>query len=84
MESAQQKNLKQTGRTLKSVAILFTISGYIFGPMIILGGLGIWLGNRYESLVFPVVFLIAALVISNVLIFKRGKHVADKLNDSNE
>lgn len=64
---------------LKSLAVVGIVTGFIFGPMLVIGGLGYWLGQQFDTIIFPIVFLLIALVVSNILIFKRTQTITEKL-----
>lgn len=80
MTQDTQLKADSVARSFKGLSIIFAMSGYIFGPMIVLGGTGIWLGRRFDSVLIPIVFLLVALVAANILIFKKGPAIAEKLN----
>lgn len=81
MEKKRENSLEDNKKPLfLGLSIIFSISGYIFGPMILFGGIGFWLGKKYDSMVFIVVALIIALLISNTLIFKRSHAIAQRLS----
>lgn len=67
-------------RTVQALAIVGITSGYIIGPMAILGGIGWWLTNRYDSKLFILGFILLALVVSNLLIFRNTEKVLKKLS----
>jgi hypothetical protein len=64
---------------LRGLAMLGIITGYIMGPLLLLGGIGWWLSERYDNLLFVFIGLGIALVTTNVLIFKNTKKQLQKL-----
>lgn len=71
--------MKNSPTFLKGMAIAGHIFGYIAGPLIILGGLGLWIDTTYDKKpIFTIIALISAMLISNYLIFKRTLTVFQK------
>ncbi|OIO49042.1 MAG: hypothetical protein AUJ34_01930 [Parcubacteria group bacterium CG1_02_41_12] len=74
---------------LKGMALSARISGYILGPLLILGGLGYWIQKHFNtSRIVLFAFIIIAFFISNALIFIRAKndaeHFVEKSKDADK
>jgi len=66
---------------LKGFALSAMISGYIIGPLLILGGGAWWLyKNDYVSKIVVVIAILIAFILSNVLIVKRSKKMIERFN----
>ena len=85
-ENLKEESNKQTASTnqpqtkvsyknmLRGFALAAIVSGYIIGPLLILGGLGWWLDKQYDvGKLVVVLFILVAFVISNALIIIRSK-----------
>ncbi len=68
----------------KGMALSATITGYILGPLLILGGIGLWLDKIFGTKPW---IMLASLVIAffstNILIYKRSSKIAEKFIDTN-
>jgi len=63
---------------LKGMALSAMVSGYILGPLLILGGIGYWIQKHFNtSRIVLFIFIIIAFIISNALIFIRAKSDAE-------
>ncbi len=77
--------VKNTSKAVRALSLIGITSGYIFGPMILLGGIGWWIGERIDSRIPVFVGLAIALITSNVLLFMNiERHVKTVLNPDHE
>ena len=64
---------------LKGMALSARISGYILGPLLVLGGIGYWIYKYFDtSRIVLFIAVIIAFFVSNALIFIRAKADAEK------
>ncbi|PIW37148.1 MAG: hypothetical protein COW24_01660 [Candidatus Kerfeldbacteria bacterium CG15_BIG_FIL_POST_REV_8_21_14_020_45_12] len=77
----QQQSAGNTGKNVygRALALVGITTGYIFGPMVLFGGIGWLLGKMFDSRVIVVVSFLLALVVSNVLIFRNTEKHARNL-----
>lgn len=72
--------VKNTSRAVRALSLIGITSGYIFGPMLLLGGIGWWVGERLDSRIPVFIGLAVALISSNVLLFMNiERHVKSVL-----
>lgn len=53
---------------LKGLALLGVTSGYILGPLLLFGGIGWWLTDRYDNKAYVIAAIFIAFIVSNLLI----------------
>ncbi len=59
---------------LKGITLSAVVTGYILGPLLVLGGFGLWIQKHFEtSRAVLFAFIIVAMLTSNTLIFIRAK-----------
>jgi hypothetical protein len=78
-DKKKQKTIPKadTSNIAKGLMLTAVISGYILGPLLVLGGGGWWLYKTYDtSKIIPAVLLILAFIVSNGLIITRAKKMA--------
>lgn len=66
---------------LKGLVVVGITSSYIFGPMLVIGGIGYWLTQRYDNKLFVFGALLIALVVSNILIFKNTNSIVRRISE---
>lgn len=72
--------VKNSSRAVRALSLIGITSGYIFGPMLLLGGIGWWVGERLDSRIPIFIGLAVALISSNVLLFMNiERHVKSVL-----
>jgi hypothetical protein len=69
-KNESQNPVEQISSGMKGLAVASMVSGYILGPLVLLGGIGWWLTSHYENRLFVIVGVASAFVISNVLIIR--------------
>lgn len=84
-ETQQNTNEAQEPSTsspygFKALAVVGVTSGYIIGPLALIGGLGWWLSQRYNSPFILLGSLFIALIVTNVLIFTRTSALVKQLS----
>ncbi len=66
---------------LKGFALSAIISGYIIGPLLILGGGSWWLyKNEYIDKIVVIIAILIAFVLSNALIIMKSKKMIQSFN----
>lgn len=78
-DSVEISNSAPKSKTFLGLAMVGITTGYIFGPMILFGGIGWWLHQRYDNVFILLIAFFIALVTSNFLIFKRTGSALKKL-----
>lgn len=66
------------GSTLKGVAVMSIMSSYIFGPLFIFGGIGLWLTKAYENKIFVYIGVVIAFISTMILILKHSKSTIER------
>ncbi len=64
---------------MKALAVVGITTGYIFGPMVLFGGIGWLASSRFENKLFLIGGFLIALVVSNILIFRTTEKVLKKM-----
>lgn len=59
----------------KGLALASMVSSYTLGPLIIFGGLGWYLTHQSGQRIYIVVGVVAAFIVSNVLIIKNTTRI---------
>jgi len=69
----------------KGMALSATITGYILGPLLILGGIGLWLDRIFGTKPWIMLAALAVAFFStNVLIYKRSNKIAEKFIETDK
>lgn len=55
---------------VKGIAVASAITGYILGPLIIFGGIGWWLADKFSNRLFLFGGVVVAFLITNILILR--------------
>ncbi len=78
---SQVENMQSVGSSagLKALALVGITTGYIFGPLIIIGGAGWYLGELINAKWVVFVAVLISFIISNVLIFKQAPKATRKI-----
>lgn len=66
----------------KGLAVAGSISGYILGPLILCGGIGWYLTDRFDNKMFILAGVGIAFILSNVLILKNSARIINSLKKS--
>lgn len=75
----EQHKTTDSRRYLKALTVVGYTSGLIFGPMVLFGGIGWWLSERFGTMLFTIGGLLVALIVSNFLIFSNTEKMLKKL-----
>lgn len=80
-DQSSDKSMQSVGTSsmVQALSMVSITTGYILGPMAVLGGIGWWIGKQIDSLLPIMIGLILALVLSNILIFKHTPVVLARL-----
>jgi len=94
MNNSQQNDLEEkTSKTVadgafsvgKGMMLSATITGYILGPLLLLGGIGFFLDKFFGTKPWIMLgALLIAFFLSNLLIFKRSEKIAQRFTGKSE
>lgn len=69
----------------KGLMLSATITGYIIGPLLVLGGIGFWLDRYFGTKPWVLLASLAiAFFSTNFLIYKRSNEIAKKFIDEKD
>jgi hypothetical protein len=70
---------KPVFRVWDGLALVAYITSFIVGPLIILGGLGLWIDIKFggRKIVF-FIFIALAFVVSNLLVVRKSKEIISR------
>lgn len=79
MQRSSETPEKPVFRVWDGLALVAYITSFIIGPLILIGGLGLWLDMRFggRKIIF-FVFLALAFVISNFLVVRKSKEIISR------
>lgn len=74
-----QINEKKVFRVWDGLSLVAYITGFIIGPLIFIGGFGLWLDVRLggRKILF-FIFLAIAFVVSNLLVVRKSKEIMSR------
>lgn len=78
-ESRQETPKKTTFNVWAGVALVAHITGYILGPLVVLGGIGLWLDKTFNG--HRIIFIssvLLAFVVANYLVYKKAIEITKR------
>lgn len=78
MESPQQEQ-KPVFNVWQGLSLVAHITGYILGPLVLIGGLGFWVDRAIggRNLLF-IAFCLIAFAVSNYLVYKKATDISKR------